>query len=79
MFNPFIENLDELSDDELTAKISELRIKMNQASKVAPNMLQQLQIALSDHMQEQSDRMRKRQQEDLEKGDDDTGKVIKIE
>ena len=79
MFNPFIENLDELSDDELTAKISELRIKMNQASKAAPNMLQQLQIALNDHVQEQGNGMRKRQQEELEKGDGDTGKVIKIE
>ena len=48
MFNPFIENLDELSDD-------------------------------NDHVQEQGNRMRKRQQEELEKGDGDTGKVIKIE
>ena len=52
---------------------------MNQASRAAPNMLQQLTIALNDHMQEQSERIRKRQQEDLEKGDDDAGKVIKIE
>lgn len=60
MFNPLIEDLSHLKDDELTSKISELIKKYNMALKLGNGAVaQQIVVAVESYRAEQT----KRQQE----------------
>jgi HPt (histidine-containing phosphotransfer) domain-containing protein len=76
MFNPLVDNLSQLSDDEVNAKIRDLTKRYWQTQN--PQVKQQIQVMLSMFTEEQKSRMAKQQQQSSENGDSDLDNLINI-
>ena len=71
MFNPLIENLSKLSDDELLTKINELQQRMSQASAAGMfSAVQQINILLNEYREENHARYTKKLEEHKENYDE---------
>ena len=71
MFNPLITGINDLSDDELLAKINELNSKMGQASSAGMfSVVNQMIIVLDEYQQEMNLRHMRSLEENKEKFDE---------
>jgi len=75
MFNPLLENLTELSENELYTKISELTKKYWTIQN--PQLRQQIKIVLDQLVQEQQERLIKQKQNPTDE-DSDLDNLINI-
>ena len=75
MFNPLLENLTELSENELYTKISELTKKYWTTQN--PQLRQQIKIVLDQLVQEQQERLIKQKQNPTDE-DSDLDNLINI-
>ena len=76
MFNPLVDDLSQLSDDEVNSKIRDLTKRYWQTQN--PQVKQQIQVMLSMFTEEQKSRMAKQQQQSSENGDSDLDNLINI-
>lgn len=75
MFNPLLENVRELSDDDLMERLNELQKKMTQASRAGMfNSISQMQTILAEYQEEMS----RRHREAIDKGKDKYEELIDI-
>ena len=75
MFNPLLEGISELSDDQLLGKINELNTKMRQASQAGMNSaIGQITVVLNEYQEE----MNRRHQKALEEGADKFDELIDV-
>lgn len=75
MFNPLLENVRELSDDDLMERLNDLQKKMTQASRAGMfNSIAQMQTVLAEYQEEMS----RRHREAIEKGKDKYDELIDI-
>ena len=75
MFNPLLEGMSELSDDQLLGKINELNTKMRQASQAGMySAIGQITVVLNEYQEE----MHRRHQKALEEGADKFDELIDV-
>jgi len=75
MFNPLIENVTELSDDDLMERLNELQKKLGQAASAGMfNSVAQMQGVLAEYQEEMS----RRHREAIEKGKEKYNELIDI-
>ena len=71
MFNPLLEGMSELSDDQLLGKINELNTKMRQASQAGMySAISQITVVLNEYQEEMNRRHQKALEEGTEKYDE---------
>ena len=71
MFNPLLEGMSELSDDQLLGKINELNTKMRQASQAGMySAIGQITVVLNEYQEEINRRHQKALEEGTEKFDE---------
>lgn len=71
MFNPLLEGMSELSDDQLLGKINELNTKMRQASQAGMySAISQITVVLNEYQEEMNRRHQKALEEGAEKFDE---------
>ena len=71
MFNPLLEGMSELSDDQLLGKINELNTKMRQASQAGMySAIGQITVVLNEYQEEMNRRRQKALEEGTEKFDE---------
>lgn len=76
MFNPLVDDLSQLTDDEVQTKTRELTKRYWQTQN--PQLREQIQTMLSMFTEEQRSRMAKQQQQASENGDSDLDNLINI-
>lgn len=76
MFNPLVDDLTQLTDDEVQTKIRDLTRRYWQTQN--PQLRQQIQVMLSMFTEEQKSRMAKQQQQASDNGDSDLDNLINI-
>ena len=75
MFNPLLEGISELSDDQLLGKINELNTKMRQASQAGMySAIGQITVVLNEYQEE----MNRRHQKSLEEGKEKYDELIDV-
>jgi hypothetical protein len=71
MFNPLIEKVSDLSDDDLMEKLNSLQKKLSQAASAGMfNSVNQIQVVLQEYQEEMSRRHRAAIDEGKDKYDD---------
>ena len=75
MFNPLIENVRDLSDDDLMERLNNLQKKLGQAAQAGMfNSVAQMQGILAEYQEE----LNRRHMESIEKGKDKYDKLIDV-
>jgi len=77
MFNPLVDSFDELSDSQISEKVSDLSRRYFQSKN--PQVQQQIAVILDMFREEQQTRMLKQQQANKDSDDPDLDNLINID